>query len=102
MLSASARCWPSGGEWVMQPKWDGFRLLIEIDRDRGMRAWSRQGTNLTPRLGSLLDGFAATPGDTVFDGELVAISERDGQPCQDFATVTRAVFTGEATATNRL
>ncbi|MFL5863530.1 MAG: hypothetical protein ACJ780_22605, partial [Solirubrobacteraceae bacterium] len=26
----------------------------------------------------------------------------DGQPCQDFATVTRAVFTGEATATDQL
>lgn len=26
MLSFSARRWPEGGEWVLQPKWDGFRL----------------------------------------------------------------------------
>jgi len=26
MLSCSARGWPEGGEWVLQPKWDGFRL----------------------------------------------------------------------------
>lgn len=26
MLSASAPHWPGGGEWVLQPKWDGFRL----------------------------------------------------------------------------
>jgi ATP-dependent DNA ligase len=32
----------------------------------------------------------------VFDGELVAIAEREGRPAQDFAAVTRAVFAGEA------
>jgi hypothetical protein len=26
MLSSSGRQWPAGGDWVLQPKWDGFRL----------------------------------------------------------------------------
>ena len=39
---------------------------------------------------------------TTFDGELVALTERDGQPAQDFAAVTRAVFTGQPAATARL
>jgi ATP-dependent DNA ligase len=39
---------------------------------------------------------------TTFDGELVAVSERDGKPTQGFAAVTRAVFTGRSAATNRL
>ena len=39
---------------------------------------------------------------TTFDGELVAVSERDGKPTQDFAAVTRAVFTGRPGATDRL
>jgi len=33
---------------------------------------------------------------------LVAVSERDGKPAQDFAAVTRAVFTGQPAATERL
>jgi ATP-dependent DNA ligase len=102
MLSSSIRRWPTGGEWVMQPKWDGFRLLVDVDRGGRLRAWSRHGTNLTARLGSLLECFGAAPPDTVFDGELVALSDCDGSPVQDFATVTRAVFTGNPAATERL
>ena len=63
---------------------------------------SRHGTDLTPRLGSLLAPFEAVAPGTTFDGELVAIGERGGQPTQDFAAVTRAVFTGKPLATNRL
>jgi hypothetical protein len=39
---------------------------------------------------------------TTFDGELVAVSARDGKPAQDFAAVSRAVFTGQRAATKRL
>lgn len=102
MLSSSGRRWPAGGEWVMQPKWDGFRLLIGVEQGGRVRAWSRHGTNLTPRLGSLLECFAAAPPGTVFDGELVALRESAGRPVQDFATVTRAVFTASPVAAQRL
>jgi ATP-dependent DNA ligase len=102
MLSVSARRWPDGGRWVLQPKWDGFRLLIDIGRGGGVRGWSRHGTDLTARLGLLLGGFADVACGTTFDGELVVVTERDGKPAQDFATVTRAVFTGQAAATERL
>lgn len=86
----------------MQPKWDGFRLLIEVDRAGRVRAWSRHGTDLTARLGSLLECFAAAPAESIFDGELVALAQRAGRPVQDFATVTRAVFTGNPAAMGRL
>ena len=56
----------------------------------------------TSRLGSLLAPFETVAPGTTFDGELVAIGERGGQPTQDFAAVTRAVFTGKPLATNRL
>ncbi|MGI8712689.1 MAG: hypothetical protein ACR2NR_05785 [Solirubrobacteraceae bacterium] len=101
MLSWSAPRWPEGGEWVLQPKWDGFRLLIEVDPDRRVRAWSRHGTSLTARLGGLTAAFAEAPG-SVFDGELVVISERDGRPVQDFAAVCRAVLRGDPTAAGDL
>ena len=102
MLSCSARRWPEGGEWVLQAKWDGFRLLIEVDGDRQVRAWSRHGTSLTARLGGLTAAFAQAPRGSVFDGELVVVSERDGRPVQDFAAVCRAVLRGDATAAEDL
>ena len=102
MLSTWARRWPDGGRWVLQPKWDGFRLLLQVGDGGEVRAWSRHGTNLTARLGSLLAPFIDVAPGTTFDGELVAVSERDGKPAQDFAAVTRAVFTGHAAATQRL
>ncbi len=86
----------------MQPKWDGFRLLIDVDRAGRIRAWSRHGTSLTARLGSLLECFAAAPRASIFDGELVAIAERAGQAVQDFAAVSRGVLAGDAAAAERL
>jgi ATP-dependent DNA ligase len=65
---------------MLQPKWDGFRLLIEVDDDRHMRASSRHGTSLTTRLGGVTAAFAEALPGSVFDGELVAVSERDGRP----------------------
>lgn len=49
MLSTSARHRPDGGDWVLQPKWDGFRLLVDVGPDARVRAWARHGTNLSPR-----------------------------------------------------
>ena len=102
MLSVCARRWPDGGRWVLQPQWDGFRLLLHVGADGEGRAWSRRGTNLTAGLGSLLAPLTDVAPGTTFDGELVAVSERDGKPAQDFAAVTRAVFTGHAVSTQRL
>jgi hypothetical protein len=46
MLSASSRTWPTGDDWVLQPKWDGFRLnprLLRLMRsaDRPTQAMHR-------------------------------------------------------------
>jgi ATP-dependent DNA ligase len=87
---------------VLQPKWDGFRLLIDVDDDRRVRAWSRHGTSLTARLGGVGDALAEAPPGSVFDGELVVVSERDGRPVQDFAAVCRAMLRGDAKAAEGL
>ena len=72
-----------------------FRLLVAVHDDRQVRGWSRHATNLTARLGALTAAFAHAPAGSVFDGELVAVSERDGHPVQDFAAVCRAVMRGD-------
>jgi bifunctional non-homologous end joining protein LigD len=98
MLSTAIRSWPDGGEWVLEPKFDGFRVLIEVLDDGGARAWSRRGTNLTEPLRGLLLAFADVPVGTIFDGELVALAKHDGRVVQDFATVCRAVLSNDRAA----
>ena len=31
MLSTRVTPWPANSDWVIEPKWDGFRLLVAID-----------------------------------------------------------------------
>lgn len=87
---------------MLQPKWDGFRLLVQVDSTGRIRAWSRHGKDLTERVGPLLDAFAPVPAATTFDGELVALAARDGIPAQDFAAVRRAVFNRDRAAQQQL
>jgi ATP-dependent DNA ligase len=81
---------------------DGFRLLVSIDRARRVRALSRQGTSLTSRLSDLLEGLTAAPAASVFDGELVSLTARDGKVIQNFAAVCRAVLNGDVAAAAHL
>jgi len=102
MLSTRASAWPAERGWMMEPKWDGFRLLVAIDRNGRMRAWSRRGASLGDRLGSLLEPLVESPRATVFDAELVALSSRDGRGVQDFAAVCRATLQADAAAAGKL
>jgi ATP-dependent DNA ligase len=102
MLSTRAATWPAQGDWMMEPKWDGFRLLVGIGDHGRIRAWSRRGTSLGDRLGSLLAPLAEVPRGTVFDAELVALSSQDGRAVQDFAAVSRATLQGDVAAARKL
>ena len=102
MLSTRADRWPAQAGWVMEPKWDGFRLLVAIEWDGRTRAWSRRGASLDDRVGSLLEPLADAPRGSIFDAELVALSARDGSVVQDFATVCRAALRADAAAAERL
>ena len=99
MLASSISEWPEGGGWVLEPKFDGYRLIVQTRPGGRVCAWSRHGTSLTEPLRELL----ATLGDGwVFDGELIALDDRDGDPIQDFAAVGRAVFGRDRAAAARL
>jgi DNA ligase-1 len=90
------------GDWMMEPEWDGFRLLVQVGDDARIRAWSRRGRRLGDRLGSLLAPLAGAPRGTVFDAELVALSSQDGRAVQDFAAVRRATLQGDLAAPRKL
>ena len=102
MLASSTSDWPAGAGWVLQSKYDGYRLLVETKASGRVCAWSRHGTSLTTSVGELLAPIAALGAGWVFDGELIALADRDGSPVQDFAAVGRAVFGGDQEAIGRL
>lgn len=89
MLLATARTWPAGDGWVLEPKWDGYRMVAAV-RNGVARCWTRHGTQLTTGVGEILEDLVTLPNDSVVDGELVALVAReDGFPGQDFNRLLR-------------
>jgi ATP-dependent DNA ligase len=67
---------PRGDEWQFEPKWDGFRGVLENDGEE-LALWSRNGRPLLryfPELRALGD---LLPPHSALDGEIVI--ERNGQ-----------------------
>jgi ATP-dependent DNA ligase len=50
MLLTTARAWPETSRWVLEPKWDGYRILAAVNQGR-VRCWTRHGTRLGPCTG---------------------------------------------------
>jgi bifunctional non-homologous end joining protein LigD len=70
---------PTGPGWVYEVKWDGMRLIVDVEPS-GVRAWSTRGREATaafPELASLADALA--PLEATLDGEVVALGD-DGNP----------------------
>ena len=62
---------PAAGDWLFEPKWDGFRTLIFRDGDE-ILLQSRDGKSLNRYFPELLDPLlAAMPPRCVLDGEIV-------------------------------
>ena len=65
---------PEGDGWQYEPKWDGFRGVLE-NLGGGVRLWSRNGRPLLryfPELGELAERL---PPDSALDGEIVIETE---------------------------
>ena len=80
MLATLAEQLPSGGDWVYEPKWDGYRALGYV-RHGEVRLVSRNGNELTERFSAVAKALAKavrTP-DCVVDGEVCALDEQ-GRP----------------------
>jgi ATP-dependent DNA ligase len=61
----------SPAEWVIEPKWDGIRLMYSVEED-GVRAWTRTGNDQTGKLPYIEEELLeAVPAGTVLDGEVV-------------------------------
>ena len=66
---------PAGGDWIFEPKWDGFRVLIFRDGDE-ILIQSRDTKPLNRYFPDMLDPLRAQlPERCVLDGELVIARE---------------------------
>lgn len=84
--------WPApfdDPDWWFEVKWDGFRVLVEVDGPE-VRLRSRRGHDLSASFPELVAGWPA--GRYVVDGEIVVFDD-EGRP--DFAALqTRHNATG--------
>ena len=64
---------PAEGDWIFEPKWDGFRALMFRDGDE-IFIQSRDGKPLNRYFPELLEPLrAALPARCVLDGEMVIV-----------------------------
>ena len=64
------------GEWQYEPKWDGFRGVLE-NLGGGLRLWSRNGRPLLRYFPELEEVGAKLPPESALDGEIIIA--RDGR-----------------------
>ncbi len=58
------------GEWQYEPKWDGFRGVLE-NLGGGLRLWSRNGRPLLRYFPELEEVGAKLPPESALDGEII-------------------------------
>src|SRR5689334_6801860 len=88
MLAKRVSELPSGGDWIFEPKWDGFRALVFRDGDE-IFIQSRDEKPLNRYFPDLLAPLrSALPAQCVLDGEIVIVKD-DGLT----STVCNLVFT---------
>ncbi len=80
---------PEGRDWVVETKFDGYRLLARIDARGGVRLMTRNGNDWTDRLQPLAQAIAALGLRSAWlDGEIVVL-DAGGLP--DFNLLQNAI-----------
>src|SRR3954454_6202355 len=77
MLATKGVHVPTGPEWLHEVKWDGIRVLAEVERGR-LRLWSRNENDVTVAYPEL-QPLAEVGHDLLLDAEVVALDD-DGVP----------------------
>lgn len=78
------------GEWIVQPKYDGARILVHIKDGELVEAFSRNANRVgdsLPELSDLVDDVFEADGEYILDGEAVPFKDGEQQPFQ--AVMTR-------------
>jgi ATP-dependent DNA ligase len=76
MLAKASDKLPEGGDWIYEPKWDGFRAMPARDGD-AIELWSRDKKPLVRYFPELLEPLREMlPERCVLDGEIVIAGAR--------------------------
>ncbi|RXZ77852.1 DNA ligase [Paenibacillaceae bacterium] len=70
---------PEGAEWVHQLKWDGFRLIADVD-EGSVQLFSKNMRVKTERYPELTGFLSGQKGSFVLDGEMVVLDPVTGRP----------------------
>ena len=82
---------PQGENWIHEIKFDGYRILCEVDRGRAV-LFSRNGKDWTRAFQSVADAAAKLPcRRAVLDGEVVSL---DGENASSFQNLQNALSGG--------
>jgi bifunctional non-homologous end joining protein LigD len=84
---------PSGGGWVHEVKFDGYRIQARIEDGKAVLR-TRKGLDWTERFAAIAKACAKLP-DCILDGEIVAL-DHNGAP--DFAGLQAALSDGKTDA----
>ena len=81
---------PSGGGWVHEVKFDGYRIQARVEDGHAVLR-TRKGLNWTARFDAIARAMASFP-DGIYDGEVVALDQK-GAP--DFGALQAALAEGK-------
>jgi bifunctional non-homologous end joining protein LigD len=82
---------PPVGDYLHEPKWDGYRLLAAVSHGR-VRLWSRNGIEWTDQVPEVAQAVASLGADALrLDGELVAVTGRGKSRRADFNALQAAL-----------
>ncbi|MDB4889309.1 MAG: polymerase LigD, ligase domain protein [Gemmatimonadetes bacterium] len=90
MLASPAGDLPALDGWMVEPKWDGIRVIADAT-PRTVHLWSRNGIDKAhqfPEVSEALAELARAEGSLTLDGELVAV-DRMGKPLRFQALQSR-------------
>ena len=82
---------PTGGDWVHEIKFDGYRIQMRVENG-AVTLKTRKGLDWTAKFGSAIPRAARELPDCLIDGEIVALDHR-GSP--DFAGLQAALSEGK-------
>ncbi|MEO5559110.1 MAG: DNA ligase D [Dokdonella sp.] len=86
---------PQGDDWLHETKWDGYRLLADLDACKA-RLRSRNDLDWTAKFPGITRALEALPVTSArLDGELIAVGARGNS---DFSALQRALDNGDDAA----
>jgi len=79
---------PSGGQWLHELKFDGYRMLCRLDDGR-VQFWSRNARDWTEKFPRIVEAIKLLPARSAFiDGEIVIV---DAQGRSSFQKLQRSM-----------